>query len=51
MSISVLANDGQVKDHLTPLRKRIAAVDAAIDREVYALYGLTEKEIETVGGR
>ena len=30
------------------LARRIAAVDAAIDREVYALYGLTEEEIETV---
>ncbi len=33
------------------LARRIAAVDAAIDREVYALYGLTEAEIEIVEGR
>ena len=33
------------------LARHIAAVDAAIDREVYALYGLTEEEIKTVEGR
>jgi hypothetical protein len=33
------------------LARRIAAVDAAIDREVYALNGLTEEEIKTVEGR
>lgn len=32
------------------LARRIAAVDAAIDREVYALYGLTEAEIALVAG-
>jgi hypothetical protein len=34
----------------TPLRGHIAAVDAAIDREVYALYGLTEDEVGIVEG-
>ena len=33
------------------LARRIAAVDAAIDREVYALYGLTEEEIKIVEER
>jgi hypothetical protein len=31
--------------------RRSAAVDAAIDREVYALYGLTEEEIAQVEGQ
>jgi hypothetical protein len=33
------------------LARRIAAVDAALDREVYALYGLTEAEIAIVEGQ
>jgi len=33
------------------LARRSAAVDAAIDREVYALYGLTKEEIRIVEGR
>ena len=33
------------------LARRIPTVDAAIDREVYALYGLTEEQIKTVEGR
>ncbi len=33
------------------LARRIAAVDAAIDREVYALYRLTEDEIALVEGQ
>jgi hypothetical protein len=33
------------------LARRIAAVDAAIDREGYALYGLTEEEIALGDGQ
>jgi hypothetical protein len=33
------------------LARRIAAVDAALDREVYALYGLTEEEIALAEGK
>jgi adenine-specific DNA-methyltransferase len=32
------------------LERQIAATDAAIDRQVYALYGLTEDEIKIVQG-
>jgi hypothetical protein len=39
------------EDARESLARRIAAVDAAIDREVYALYALTEEEIKTVEGR
>jgi hypothetical protein len=31
-----------------PLKRRIDEVDAAIDRRVYNLYGLTEEEIQVV---
>lgn len=34
----------------TVLDRQIAATDALIDREVYALYGLTEEEIQIVEG-
>jgi hypothetical protein len=38
-------------DRARALDNRIAEVDAEIDRRVYALYGLTEEEIQIVEGR
>jgi type I restriction-modification system DNA methylase subunit len=38
-------------DRVRALEKEIARVDAEIDRQVYALYGLTEEEIKIVEGR
>jgi type I restriction-modification system DNA methylase subunit len=38
------------EDRRHPLRRRIGEVDAAIDRLVYELYGLTEEEIAVVEG-
>ncbi len=38
-------------DEMRSLDKRIAQVDAEIDRQVYALYNLTEEEIRIVEGR
>jgi hypothetical protein len=37
-------------DRVRTLEKQIAIVDAAIDRRVYALYGLTEEVIKIVEG-
>lgn len=42
------ANLSQEKEML---KRRIDATDAAIDRLVYELYGLTEEEIKIVEGR
>jgi hypothetical protein len=38
------------EDRRHPLKRRIGEVDAAIDRLVYELYGLTEEEIAVVEG-
>jgi len=35
---------------LRPIKSRLAAVDALIDRVVYALYGLEEEEIAIIEG-
>lgn len=37
-------------DEIRNLDRRIAQVDAEIDRQVYALYDLTEEEIRIVEG-
>ncbi|MGA2161476.1 MAG: hypothetical protein ABSG28_04650 [Methanoregula sp.] len=42
------ARPGQEK---TLLSRQIEATDAAIDKQVYELYGLTEEEIAIVEGR
>ncbi len=38
-------------DEVRSLERKINEVDAAIDRKVYALHGLTEQEIRMVEGR
>jgi len=37
------------EDRRHALKRRIDEIDAAIDRAVYELYGLTEEEIRVVG--
>jgi hypothetical protein len=43
---SIINNLDQVRN----LEKQIAQVNAEIDQQVYALYGLTEEEIKIVEG-
>ena len=38
-------------EEVRALERQIAATDAGIDRQVYALYGLTEEEIKIVEGK
>lgn len=38
-------------DEVRRLERKIAEVDAEIDRRVYVLYGLTEDEIKVVEGK
>ena len=47
----VRQNKGAQLDHdQTLLQRQIDATDAAIDKMVYELYGLTEEEIKIVEG-
>jgi hypothetical protein len=43
--------DARLEPEKTQLSRQIAATDAAIDKLVYELYGLTEEEIKVVEGR
>jgi len=42
--------DARLEQEKTQLSRQIAATDAAIDKLVYELYGLTEEEIAIVEG-
>lgn len=42
---------GKFADKMDALKRRIDAVDAAIDAIVYRLYDLSEEEIRVVGGK
>jgi hypothetical protein len=42
--------DAKLEHEKTLLLRQIEATDAAIDKLVYELYGLTEKEIKVVEG-
>ena len=43
--------DARLEQEKTRLQRQIEATDAAIDKLVYMLYGLTPEEIEIVDGR
>jgi hypothetical protein len=43
-----LTTAARKKDRRHALKRRIEKVDAAIDKRVYDLYGLTEKEIRAI---
>jgi len=43
--------DAKLEHEKTVLSRQIEATDAAIDKLVYELYGLTEEEIEVVEGK
>jgi hypothetical protein len=48
----ILVAQSNLRESATELdRKRIAILDAQIDRAVYELYGLTEEEIAVVEGK
>ena len=50
LDLNKKVQDARLEQEKTQLSRQIAATDAAIDKLVYELYGLTEEEIAIVEG-
>ena len=50
LDLNKKVQDARLEQEKTQLSRQIEATDAAIDKLVYELYGLTEEEIKIVEG-